>query len=194
VAIDGRIAGAVRLAGSDRSAAVDRLEALGGAYELWLLSGDRASSAPGWVSLFGDRARFQQTPEQKLAVIDARRASGARVLMVGDGLNDAGAFAAADVGLAVSDDTACLVPACDAIVRGDRLSKLPEFLAYARRGRQTLVACFTVSLAYNAVGLTLALGGHLTPLATAVLMPVSSITIIGLAAGLMRWRTRKVLA
>jgi len=94
----------------------------------------------------------------------------------------------------VSDDTACLVPACDAVIGGDAVPRLPALLAIARRARQVIVLCFAVSVAYNVLGLGLALTGRLTPLATAVLMPVSSLTIIGLAAGAMRWIGRKAVA
>jgi P-type Cu+ transporter len=156
-------------------------------YRLSMLSGDRADQAFVWRAWFSAMT-FNQSPADKLDSIHAAEAAGDHVLMVGDGLNDAGALAAAEVGMAVSDDTACLVPACDAMVRGDRLAMLPEFLAYARRARRVIVLCFVVSLAYNVVGLTLALRGDLTPLVTAILMPVSSLTIIGLSVGLMRWR------
>jgi Cu+-exporting ATPase len=113
--------------------------------------------------------------------------------MVGDGLNDAGALAAADVGMAVANDTACMAPACDAVISGQRLADLPAFLRYARRARQVVLVCFSVSVVYNAVGLTLALGGALTPLASAILMPVSSLTIVGISAGAMRWSARRML-
>jgi Cu+-exporting ATPase len=113
--------------------------------------------------------------------------------MVGDGLNDAGAFAAASAGLAVSDATTCLAPACDAVVDGSRLRALPAVLRYARVARHVIVLCFAVSVIYNAIGLTLALTGALTPLAAAILMPVSSLTVVGISAGAMRWAAARLL-
>ena len=113
--------------------------------------------------------------------------------MVGDGLNDAGALAAADVGMAVSDETACMAPACDAVIDGRRLADLPIFLRYARRARQVVALCFMVSIAYNAVGLSLALIGALTPLAAAILMPVSSLSVVAISAGAMRWSAKRML-
>jgi Cu+-exporting ATPase len=157
-------------------------------YETWLVSGDHQSEAPRWSPLFDGRMRFRMSPEDKLGAIRHRQLRGDRVLMIGDGLNDAGAMAAADVGLAVSDETACLVPACDAVIRGDRVAQLPDLLAYLRRARRVVVLCFAVSIVYNVIGLGLALAGRLTPLTTAILMPVSSLTIVGLSVGLMRWR------
>jgi Cu+-exporting ATPase len=163
-------------------------------HETWLLSGDHAAGASHWATLFGGRARFEQSPADKLAAIRRQQAAGHRVAMVGDGLNDAGALAAADVGVAVSDETACLVPACDALLRGDRVAALPAVLRYARQARAVVVLCFVVSLVYNVGGLWLALSAQLTPLASAVLMPVSSLTIVALSAGLMRFHGRRLAA
>jgi Cu+-exporting ATPase len=192
IAIDGRFRGWARLAAPVRAGVEGAVAGLARSHDLWLLSGDTGADAARWAASFGTRQRFRQSPEDKLAFVQARRAEGRHVLMVGDGLNDAGALAAADVGLAVSDDTACLVPACDALVRGRALAALPALLRYARQARHVIVVCFAVSVAYNAIGLTLALQGRLTPLATAVLMPVSSLTVIGLSAGAMRWLARRI--
>jgi Cu+-exporting ATPase len=185
--------GWVRLSSPARPGIEEATAALGSDHDIYILSGDRDAEWTRWLPLFGPRMRFQQSPDDKLAFVRKARAEGRRVLMAGDGLNDAGALAAADVGLAVSDDTSCIVPACDGVIAGDRLTDLPAFLRYARRARAVVIACVAVSVAYNAIGLTLALSGRLTPLASAVLMPVSSITVIGLSAGLMRWSARRIL-
>jgi Cu+-exporting ATPase len=194
VAINGRIRGWVDVQVPARSGIEETARELGRDYQIWLVSGDHDREADRWRAVFGPRLWFRQSPEDKLARIRAEQAAGHRVLMIGDGLNDAGALAAADVGLAVSDETACVVPSCDAVVAGSGLTRLPAVLRYTRAARRVVVLCFVVSIAYNAIGLSLALLGLLTPLATAILMPVSSLTIVGLSTGLMRWKAREVLS
>jgi Cu+-exporting ATPase len=190
VAVDGRFAGVASVVAPIRPGVRGAVRRLRRTYDVCLISGDHGGEAPRWRPIFGADMWFGQAPEAKLAAVRDRQRAGGRVLMIGDGINDAGALAAADVGVAVSDDTACIVPACDAIVAGRRLRDLPRVLRYARRARQTIVACFVVSLVYNAIGLLLALAGLLTPLVTAVLMPVSSLTIVGLSVGAMRLSAR----
>jgi Cu+-exporting ATPase len=190
VAIDGVFVGVASLVTPVRPGVRAALHRLRRTHDVCLISGDHAGEAPRWRPMFGADMSFEQAPETKLAAVRERQHAGHRVLMVGDGINDAGALAAADVGIAVSDDTACLVPACDAIVAGDRLRDLPLVLHYVRRARQAVIACFAVSLVYNAIGLSLALAGVLTPLATAILMPVSSLTVVGLSVGSMRLAAR----
>ena len=186
--------GWIRFSAGARPGIEHAAAALAELHDLYLLSGDHHGEGTKWQRLFGRRMRFRQSPEDKLAFIHAARADGRRVLMVGDGLNDAGALAAADVGMAVSDETACIAPACDAVIDGRRLAQLPAFLRYARRARQVVLLCFLISVAYNLAGLTLALMGALTPLAAAILMPVSSLTVVGISAGAMRWSARRMLA
>ena len=185
--------GWVRVGAAVRPGIEDAARAISQAHDVYLLSGDHQGERGRWQGLFGARMRFRQSPDDKLAFIRSAREEGRRVLMIGDGLNDAGALAAADVGMAVSDQTACLAPACDAVIDGRRLTELPTFLRYARRARHVVALCFTVSVAYNALGLTLALAGALTPLAAAILMPVSSLTIVGISSGAMRWSATRML-
>jgi Cu+-exporting ATPase len=192
VAIDGRVAGRIRLSTPMRAGVAAAIAELADRHDLRLLSGDDPREAPEWRAVFGGRVAFKQSPADKLAAIRAWQAGGRRVAMIGDGLNDAGALAAADVGIAVSDQTACIVPACHAVIDGARLAALPGLLRYARRAQQVAIACFVVSVVYNALGLSLALHGSLTPLATAILMPVSSLTIVGLSVGGMRWYAREL--
>jgi Cu+-exporting ATPase len=192
-AVDNRW-GAITLATRLRGGLDHAARVIGSQHRVALSSGDHPAEAPLLRPLFGERMRFRQTPEDKLRWVRAEQAAGHHVLMVGDGLNDAGALAAADVGIAVSDDTATIVPACDAVIHGDRLARLPVFLRYARAARTVILICFAVSVLYNVLGLWLALTGRLTPLVTAILMPVSSLTIVGLSTGIMRGLARWILA
>jgi Cu+-exporting ATPase len=186
--------GWIRMSPAARAGIEGAAATLSAAHELCLLSGDHDGERSRWQGLFGRRMHFRQTPDDKLAFITRAQARGRHVLMVGDGLNDAGALAAADVGMAVSDATACMTPACDAVISGQRLADLPAFLVYARRAKQVVIACFIVSVVYNVVGLTLALAGALTPLVAAILMPVSSISVVALSSGAMRWFARRLPA
>jgi P-type Cu+ transporter len=194
IAIDGRPCGRVWIGGIPRDGMAEAVAVLRQSHTIDLISGDYSAEASRWRPAFGERMSFRQSPEQKLAFVTAQRAAGRRVLMVGDGLNDAGAFAAADVGLAVCETSTCFVPACDALIDGRHLRELPSLLRYARRVEPVIAACFIVSLAFNAIGLTLALTGTLTPLAAAILMPTSSLTIVALSAGGMRWYARDLRA
>ena len=185
--------GWARLAVPSREGIDDTVRALSRTHDVRLVSGDHGGDAPHWQPLFGDGMAFSQSPHAKLSFIQDLQREGRRVLMVGDGLNDAGALAAADVGVAVCDATACVVPACDAMVDGRHVRDLPAYLRYARRARHVIVACFVVSVLYNVVGISLALAGALTPLASAILMPVSSLTVVAISAGAMRWSARRML-
>ncbi|WP_229240110.1 heavy metal translocating P-type ATPase metal-binding domain-containing protein [Dyadobacter sp. SG02] len=146
----------------------------------YLLSGDRSADRNLLAPLFGPEALllFNQKPEQKLDFVRELQREGRHVLMVGDGLNDAGALRQSDVGLAVSDDINNFSPSCDAIVEGNQLSLLPGYIALARSGQRIIRQSFTISLIYNILGLSFAVTGHLSPVIAAILMPVSSITIV----------------
>ena len=146
-----------------------------------LLSGDHADDKGEMEKVFnpGTVLLFQQTPHDKLTYIRDLQDTGRKVLMVGDGLNDAGALRQADVGIAVTDDSGVFTPASDGILYGNKVYMLDKFLELAASSSYILKAGFFISFFYNAVALSVAATGHLTPLAAAILMPISSISVVG---------------
>jgi Cu+-exporting ATPase len=112
-------------------------------------------------------------------------------MMVGDGLNDAGALRESDAGVAVVEETGAFCPASDVILEARRVVDVPALLELGRRVVRVVYVCFGLSLLYNAVGLTLAVQGRLSPLFAAVLMPLSSVTVVSVATGLSLWQARR---
>ncbi|GHB71667.1 heavy metal translocating P-type ATPase [Persicitalea jodogahamensis] len=150
-------------------------------YRTFLLSGDQPTDQAFLGGLFKNESQlfFEQNPGQKLDFIARlQREKNRHVLMVGDGLNDAGALQQSDVGLAVTDDINNFSPACDAIVQGEKLPLLPRYIRLARAGQRIIKTSFGISLLYNLVGISFAITGRLSPVTAAILMPLSSITIV----------------
>jgi len=162
-------------------------------FNLHVLSGDNDAEKMNLQDFFGTQSpmRFNVTPQQKLSYIEQLQKSGQKVLMVGDGLNDAGALMQADTGIAVSDDAARFSPACDAIMDGAALNKLHSFISYAKAGKQIVMACFILSILYNVVGVSFAVQGKLSPIVAAILMPASSISIVLLVTLLTSWVAKR---
>jgi Cu+-exporting ATPase len=156
----------------------EMLESLSG-YRLHLLSGDNAKDVGLLQKYFlKDHMHFNQSPQNKYEYIKTLQENHRSVLMVGDGLNDAGALGTADVGIAVSEDVFRFAPSSDAIIEASRLSFLERFLNVSNFSRVVLKTCLIFSLSYNVIGLSFACSGQLTPLIAAILMPVSSITVV----------------
>ena len=149
-------------------------------YSLSIVTGDNETEERRLKKLFGKTAtyKFRQSPQDKLDYVLTLQKKKNRVLMIGDGLNDAGALQQSDVGISVTDDTSNFTPASDAIVTSDSLKLLPDFLKFAKISRSIVLAAFTISFLYNVVGITFALLGKLTPLVAAILMPMSSISVV----------------
>ena len=148
-------------------------------FDIHLISGDRDADREALRSIFIEsKMHFNQAPKDKLNYISEVQQRNQKVCMIGDGLNDAGALKQADFGVAVSDDINSFSPGCDAILEGGALDKLPQFFAFAKSSMKIIYMCFAISLLYNAVGLFFAVQGTLSPLFAAILMPLSTVTII----------------
>ena len=147
--------------------------------ELGILSGDNDGERSRLQKVLPKKTKmmFDQKPEDKLEYIKNLQEKH-KVLMVGDGLNDAGALAQSDVGLAVSENINVFSPACDGILDARKLKMLPKFITLSKKSIRIIKMSFLLSLCYNIVGLYFAVTGQLQPVIAAILMPLSSISIV----------------
>jgi P-type Cu+ transporter len=154
-------------------------------FNLSVISGDSDAERSYLQKVFGSKAKllFQQQPHQKLNYIHQLQQQQQKVLMIGDGLNDAGALQQSNVGIAVAEDTNNFTPASDAVLDAKQLHLLPAFVKLCRANKQIILAAFILSIVYNVVGLFFALQGILSPLVAAILMPSSSISILLITFG-----------
>ena len=166
------------------NAMLDELKRSG--FDLYVLSGDNDTEKDNLVKIFGNSVpvNFQQSPQQKLDYIQDLQKNNKIVLMLGDGLNDAGALMQSNVGIAVSENSAQFSPASDAILDGANVKLLDKFIAYAKAGKKIVRASFIISILYNIIGLSFAVQGILSPMIAAILMPISSISIVLLVTSL----------
>ncbi|MCC2547799.1 heavy metal translocating P-type ATPase metal-binding domain-containing protein [Hymenobacter sp. BT175] len=193
VAFNDEPAGYFTFANVYRPALPAVLAALGRRYRLAVLSGDTDAEQTRLQLLLGEDAelRFHQSPADKLTYIAAERARGRTVVMVGDGLNDAGALRAADAGIALTDTLTNFSPACDAILDAEQFGRLATFLAFSRSCLRAVLATFVLSFCYNGFGLALAVQGQFTPILSAILMPISSLSVMLVATVLVRRAARR---
>lgn len=178
--IDSQKEGFFMLRNHYRKGVFQSLKKLSKRYRLAVVSGDNDSEKETLQSLLGSDAilLFNQSPHDKLAFIKDLQQKGAKVLMIGDGLNDAAALSQSDVGIAVTDQVNNFSPACDGILEASKLQRLNGYLLMASSGRRIILFSFIISILYNLIGLSFAASGTLTPLVAAILMPSSSISII----------------
>jgi Cu+-exporting ATPase len=187
---DGHIHGSFIFDQSFRAGLENLVARLNEKYKIALLTGDNDHQRKVLKDIFKSEAalHFRQSPQDKLNHIKALQDGGEQVMMIGDGLNDAGALQQSDVGVSIVDDTAHFTPAADAILHASAFGRLPDLLRFTHTGKRIIIAAFLLSFLYNIIGIGLALAGMLTPLAAAILMPLSSISVVlfsTLSVGLM---------
>ena len=155
-----------------------QLEAQG--YTLALLSGDTDAEKGYLQSQLSAKVglHFNQSPADKLHYIEQLQKEGKKVMMLGDGLNDAGALKQAQVGCAVAENSNTFSPACEAILQASEIEQLPRFLSLSKQTMRVIKMSFVLSLLYNCIGSSFAVTGHLEPVVAAILMPISSISIV----------------
>lgn len=181
VAIDGVYSGYYEVKQVYREKLTEFITALSKQFKLAIVSGDNNAEEENLRNIFGDEAtyRFKASPADKLQIVKELQSAGNKVLYIGDGLNDAGALRESYTGIAVSENNSLFTPGCDAIADARQLTNLHRFIQFIVAGRRIIWLSFLISSVYNIAGLWFALQGILSPLVAAILMPLSSLTIIG---------------
>ncbi len=167
-----------------------------GGYQLHVLSGDsdRERIRLEEMGFKTENIHFHQKPKDKYDYIAKLNSEGKKVMMIGDGLNDTGAIGIAQVGIAISEDMFRFTPSSDAILDAEQLKFLPNYLKAVGYSKKVLYSCLAFSLSYNTVGLSIAISGALTPFVAAILMPLSSISVVLLSTLMVQIRYRKGIA
>lgn len=148
--------------------------------KLFILSGDNEGEKEYLQTIVPSETNmlFNQKPQDKLEFVASLQEKDQNVLMIGDGLNDSGAFAQSNVGMAISEDINVFSPACDAIIDASVFHKIPTILQLSKKAIKVIKYAFVLSFFYNVIGLYFAVTGQLLPVVAAILMPLSSISIV----------------
>lgn len=185
VAVEGVYLGFFKLKNQYRASIPAMLKRLTSRFTLLVISGDNDNERGYLRQLLGKSADlyFNQQPEDKLTIVASLHKANKKTVMLGDGLNDAGALKQAHVGIAITDDTNNFTPASDAILDASKLSQLEQFIQLAKANKVIVVTAFVISIIYNLIGLSFAVQGLLSPMIAAILMPISSISILLISFG-----------
>ena len=163
-----------------RSGLKNMIDSLQEIFEIAVLSGDNEGEKLSLTAMLpkGSQTLFNQKPEDKLNYIKSKQDDGKVIMMLGDGLNDAGALVQSNVGISVSENINVFSPACDGILDARSFNLLPNFFKLSRKTMGIIKVSFAISFLYNIIGLLFAVSGNLSPIVAAILMPISSISVV----------------
>lgn len=150
-------------------------------YKIVILSGDNNKLEKKYLkSIFSNSLKilFNQNPEEKSSYIKKLQKNGEKVMMFGDGINDCAALNQSDIGVAVSDQPTNFFPNCDVFLQSKNIDKIYYFLKISKISRKLVITNLIISLLYNIIGIIFAVSGKLSPFLSAILMPISSFTVI----------------
>lgn len=180
LSVEGIVLGKFHIQSGLREDASEVVKSLSDKYDLHVLSGDQSYEQESLGQQLSPTINFNfnQTPVDKLNYLKGLNFKGRNTMMLGDGLNDSGALQESQVGIAITDRISHFSPASDAILDAESFGKIPNFLAFAKDSRLIIKASFGLSFLYNILGLSLAVQGLLSPVLCAILMPLSSISVV----------------
>jgi len=195
IAVEGKVLGRFTFRNHYRDQIPQMLKKLNKKYPVAVLSGDNAGEKEYLQEILGFNAQilFHQKPEDKLESIKLLQQNGKKVMMVGDGLNDAGALRQAEVGIAITDNSNAFTPASDVIMKADELPGLMRYIKLCKDNKKIVMAAFIVSIVYNTIGIYFSVKGQLAPMSAAILMPSSTLSIFLVTFGvsnLSAWKMR----
>jgi Cu+-exporting ATPase len=164
-------------------------------YDIAILSGDNEGEKENLQQLLPVKSQllFNQKPEDKLLYIKSLQDINHKVMMLGDGLNDAGALVQSNVGIAISENINVFSPACDGILDASEFKNLPNFIQLSKKAIQVIKVSFGLSFLYNLVGMFFAITGTLSPIVAAILMPLSSISVVTFVTISTNFISKKIL-
>jgi len=194
IKINGRFRGYFQISNSYRQGLKEVIQKFTARYKIYLLTGDNDDEKLKLREIFLNKAKlyFNQTPFDKLNFIKKLQENGENVLMLGDGLNDAGALKQSNVGVSISEDVNTFSPACDAILEANHFNRLNDFIKLSKASLKIIIISFSILFIYNLVGLYFAMQGTLSPLIAAILMPVSSISVVLFTTGSTAFMAKKM--
>jgi Cu+-exporting ATPase len=182
VSVNEEVKGHYTISNQYRDGFGEVLKTLKSKFKIFLISGDNDAEAKNLTGFFEkDKMFFNQKPVDKAEFIKTLQEKGETILMTGDGLNDAGALMQSDVALTVADKVYHFSPASDAVLEAAQFQRLAKFIRFTKTSLHIVKLSFTISFFYNIIGISIALTGNLSPVIAAILMPISSVSVVAFA-------------